>query len=174
MKGFTVPEIMLVLGICALVAVLGLPAFNGTLARARLGRSAETIAADLRLARHLALTWQVPVYVSFSTADQCYAISAEPDCPCNKQGPDCLLNSPLRRHARRVDKNEFGSVQLTEVQFGQTETTGFTPPRGSARFGHVILSNRYRQRLKLSLSLPGRVRICNPDPATTYPGYPRC
>ena len=174
-KGFTLLELLFVVVLCAIVATIGVPAFNTILTRARLRRSAETIAADLQLAHHLSVTRQVPVYVSFSITNQCYSISSEPNCSCTTPHAACLLHSPLSRHAKIVDSSQLAGVQISEARFGPTSVTSFTPPRGTARFGRIILTDRKRQRLQLRVSLPGRVRICNPDPAiNAYLDYPPC
>ena len=173
-NGFTFFELLFVVVLCAVIATLGLPAFNSLLARARLHRSAETIAADLRLAHHLAVTSRIPIYVSFSTAAQCYSVSGEPDCPCDTSRAACLQESRLRSYAKVIDRRQLGGVQISEARFGAASGTMFSPPRGTARFGHIILTDRGRLQLQLRLSLPGRVRICNPDAATTYSDYPPC
>ena len=174
-NGFTFFELLFVVALCAVIATIGVPAFNSIAAKARLRRSAETIAADLRLAHHLSVTSQIPVYVSFSTAGQCYSISSVPDCPCDSPQAACLQRSPLQRHARIIDSEQLGGVQITEARFGPASGTQFTPPRGTARFGHVVLTDHGKFQLQLRLSLPGRVRVCNPDSANTlFLDYPPC
>jgi prepilin-type N-terminal cleavage/methylation domain-containing protein len=57
--GFTLPEIMIAVGIAGMLAALAVPRFGDMVHRSRLNGTARSLAADLKQARSLAVTRRV-------------------------------------------------------------------------------------------------------------------
>lgn len=174
-KGFTLLELLLVLTLLGLLLGIGVPAMSRQLEQVRLSRAAETLASDLRLARQLAIERQQAVYVNFSgQTPACYTISDRVGCPCTDSANACIIRSALGRYARIADRSHFNGIALDEVRFGINGYTRFDPRRGTARSGHIDLRGTDNRRLRVTISLLGRVRICRPDVNQTVTGYPLC
>jgi len=62
-KGLTLPEVMVVISIVALLALIGVSSFSGSLPLYRLKASARDLVSDMRLARQQAATenWQYAI-----------------------------------------------------------------------------------------------------------------
>jgi len=54
--GFTLVELMVIIGIVGLIAAIGVPSFNGYMRANRVDTTADRIAADMALARSLAVS----------------------------------------------------------------------------------------------------------------------
>ena len=68
-RGFTVIELIVVLGILGALVLVGVPNVRDRASEQRLAAAARLLASDLRLARDRALALRAPVTVAFSTSD---------------------------------------------------------------------------------------------------------
>ena len=69
--GFTLIELCITLVVFALLAGLAVPAFSGTMSRARIDAALSRLAGDIHLARALAARRGVPLRIRFIPDDAC-------------------------------------------------------------------------------------------------------
>lgn len=75
-RGFTLAETMIAMTICAIaLAMVSKPA-SAYLARTRSGRAAQVVAADLELARSMAVRQRQPVRLTFDDVTDTYTLAA--------------------------------------------------------------------------------------------------
>lgn len=65
-RGFSLLELMVVVGVFGVLVAISIPAISGSLRTARLEGAANTLAADLRYARSLATAERRTIQVTFS------------------------------------------------------------------------------------------------------------
>jgi type IV fimbrial biogenesis protein FimT len=68
-SGFTLVELVVVLALLGLLIVLAVPAYISYISNQRLIAAAQTLVADLRMARQEAVTRRATVIVTFAVAD---------------------------------------------------------------------------------------------------------
>jgi type IV fimbrial biogenesis protein FimT len=74
-SGFTILEMMVVIGIAAIMAAIAVPGFIGWFANYRLRSGAEEIQSTLQLARLTAIKQNKAATVSFNTGNETYTAS---------------------------------------------------------------------------------------------------
>lgn len=114
-RGATLIEAMVALAILALVSAVTYPAMERGYGRLELRRATERLAADLRVARGMALKRGAPVVLALSADGTSYAVG------------------PIQR----------ASV-AANVTFGGSPRVAFFPD-GSASGGRIIVANRGRE-----------------------------
>ena len=171
-KGFTLVEIFITLIIVGLIVGFVLTSFHDNVTNQRLKNAAESIFADLKLAKSEASKRNQTVYVSFASngSSWCYGLSEGSPCDCNINN-FCSLD-----HVDKVRSSQsFKNVQLQYAQFaGKSSYTAFDPGKGFAigkgvKNGTIWLKATNGSQIAIILNRVGRVRMCSP----TLPGYPR-
>lgn len=175
-SGVTLLELLVTVSLVGLLVSLGVPTLQHSLQGARLRAAAETIRDDLQRARARAIRLNRPLYLSFSRHsphDWCYGLSDRPGCDCRltRGGRACGLtdDAPAAARLRRTSA-AYPRIALHRAGFGATTQARFSPLRGTARAGRVVLAAPDRRRLQVLVSSLGRVRIC----AQGFAGYPPC
>jgi type IV fimbrial biogenesis protein FimT len=167
-RGLTLIELMVTVGILAILVALAVPSFNAFLAKGRLSGAAEALAQDLQLARSEALRRNDDVRVSFSSsAAWCYgAVAGATACDCT-QG-SCSL--------RRVDNSAYPGVTMGPPPAGVTPFAGntatFTARQGLANTGAVQFTHPSAGTLRVSLGTAGQVSICSTSGSLAH--HPAC
>lgn len=160
-KGLTLIELMIGLGICAVLMSLALPSFASYLQRQRLKAAAQGLELDLREARYESARRGAALNLVFVNGpDWCYAIASQPDC-------DCRIQQPCR--IKTVRGSDLRGVQLSETQAAR-----FDPASGSVdRPGTTaVLLAAGGERVRVSLSPLGRPHVCTLE--GTLPPLPGC
>ncbi|MFT3816217.1 MAG: GspH/FimT family pseudopilin [Rubrivivax sp.] len=162
-RGLTLIELMIGLGIMAVLMSLAVPSFAGYLQRARLKAAAQTLELDLREARYEAARRGVPLYLSFQGggADWCYAVATTPGCDC-RQTAACRLKA-----ARAAD--------LRGVQLQDPHALRFDPATGNADAAGpaaVWASAAGGERVQVGVNAMGRPFVCMLDGA--LPPFAAC
>jgi type IV fimbrial biogenesis protein FimT len=160
-RGLTLIELMVTLGLLAVLASLALPSFGAHLTRQRLKAAAEALAADLAEARLLAAQRGSPLHVHFDAgADWCWTVATASGCGCAGAQPACLLKTVAGR-----DHPGVALVQGHDALFDPA--SGTAVGQGSAE-----LRTARGERLRVELSRLGRARICSPG--ASLAAYPAC
>lgn len=163
--GFTFIELLITLGVAAVLATSAIPVLLDLADRHRLRGAAESLRGDLLLARAEALRLNVPVSVSFGIEEAtrwCYALSDAGPCDCLDGG--CMVAGAP---AHGADAARFRRVGLsTNLRLGAAT---FQPARGTVNAGTVTLTAGTRA-VDIVLSTLGRIRLCSDD----LGGYPPC
>jgi len=156
--GLTLLELVVVLGIVALLMTLALPSFAGMLSRHRLKATAEQLAMDLGELRLMAAQRAVPLHLDVQTAAPwCYALAVSAGCDCRvPQG--CQLKT--------VRAREHPGITLQEALPMRID------PQPGASQGSVLLQSADGQQLRVAMTPLGRPKVCAPGAAV--PGYPAC
>jgi type IV fimbrial biogenesis protein FimT len=156
----TLLELMVALGILALLMSLALPSFGSLLARQRLKSAAEHLSFDMAELRFMAAQRGLPLHMHFRTGtDWCYALATAPGCSCQVV-QSCQLKT--------VRAKDHPGVLLAE---GQNLLFDAQPGAG-ARSGSAMLQGADGAQLRVGLTPLGRPAVCAPGAAVA--GYARC
>lgn len=163
-RGLTLIELVIVMGIVAVLAAVGMPSYNDLAARQRLANASSQVANELQQARYDAVQRNRTVYVGFRGGSQwCYAVSYEPGCDCadtrTGEAPTCAL--------RRGDGQAFAGVGLPD-----TRELAFDPRLGGAGAPVAATLTLGERSAEVQLGASGRARACGRG--TDLPGLPRC
>jgi len=72
MAGFTLIEVLVTIGVAAILMAIAIPQFNATLPGIRLASAARQVVTDLQLARMTAVSQRTSQVVAFNTATATY------------------------------------------------------------------------------------------------------
>lgn len=138
--GKTLAELMVVAGIVAMVALMGVPNFPGLHSRSQLRNVTEEIASDLRLARQLALTNHDRVRIVIDTEQQELITQ--------------LVDGNTTHHVY-----QYRGKGLTIEEPSAGWNIQFQPSGRSATPTTIRLHNKEGQTQTLTVSITGRVSI---------------
>lgn len=169
--GWTLPELLAVLAIAAILLQAAAPSFSMLAERTRVARWARLVVADLHDARAQAVARGATVQLSLDPgrATGCVVIHAVADgpCLCDANGaalctsgrPAIRVRTPAEQDGIRIAAN------IRQIVFDPLH--GTATPTGTLRIsapgGHAVHH---------SVNLMGRVRSCSP--AGLVRGYPAC
>lgn len=170
--GFTLLETLVVVLLLSLLLAFALPAGHRWLQRQRLWHAAETVLADLYVARSEALHGHRNVMLRFlsTPSGACYVIYSGPQnsCQCETVGPStCLPGSQAYRTYQTPRRDGFPmlSSNVSSMLF-------------SSRLGTVALAATFRLstegvgEVRHIVGITGRVRSCSVDRSFTR--WPAC
>jgi type IV fimbrial biogenesis protein FimT len=191
MSGFTLLELMVTLSVLAILASLGVPAMQEMLERNRLKSAARALAEDLQWVRSEAIRRNRDLHLVIDDDSVwCYGVTDRTDCDCRLTDPNaddaCTLSPPTEDDApllKRVGGADFAGVNA-RASFGEG-LTGFEARRGTTMRmgsgapgsersgnGNVTFANARDERLRVVVSVIGRVRVCSPNQSVL--GFSRC
>jgi type IV fimbrial biogenesis protein FimT len=158
--GLTLLELMLALGIVAVLMSLALPSFGSIMTRNRLKAAAEHLALDLAELRLEATQRGVPLHLNYAIgSDWCYALATASGCDCRRA---------LSCQMKTVRAKDHPGVQLVEGQ-----DVLFEPqPGAGVGSGSAVLRAADGAQLRVGLSRLGRPKVC--APGMPVAGYPAC
>lgn len=169
-NGFTMTELLIVVGIVAVLAALAVPSFQGAIDKYRLKSAADTLRGDLQYARTQSITNNQYVSVNFNEGTPwCYGMIASsapsPTCDCTTAN-SCSL--------KQVSSTDYPG-NLTLAISGVAAVPTFEPVRGVVTpAGDVILQSALGKQAEVTLSLLGKVGVCTPSASTGTAGYRPC
>lgn len=174
MTGFTLPELMTVVAIAAILLVIAVPSFTGIMERNRMRNAVEQLRSDLKLARAESLRRNRDVTVSFQRASDgstwCYGLTLGTSCDCTVA---CELDAGA---STVVSSTNFRGITSSEAPFatgGGNLTFSAARPTlvaGSARFASAPTG--YEARVVVASA--GRIRLCSPAGATKLLYFDPC
>lgn len=160
-RGLTLIELVIGLGICAVLMSLAVPSFGQYLQRQRLKTAAQGLELDLREARFEAARRGSALYLSFQGgADWCYALGTTPDCNCHVQQA-CRIKATRGSDLRGVHLLEAQTVRFDPAT-GQAETPGMA----------AVWASSGGERVKVSVGAMGRPAVCMQE--GSLPPFPAC
>lgn len=159
-KGFSLLELLVVIGITGVITSMAVPAFGKMIQRNDIKSAALSLQADLQMARTLALKQSQNILVSRTTGNAgawCYGLTvkgSKTKCDCNQSTTDgtddCEIKSTLGTGYGKVD-------MLTAT----VNNNSFDFRRGTiSANGVTFATDAYAARVVFSDA--GRVRICTP------------
>jgi type IV fimbrial biogenesis protein FimT len=134
-KGFTLIEMMVTIGIMAIVLAIAVPAFSAWRQSTALQYATQTLMAHIKQARLMAVSGNRTVRVFFATDG--YTVDSG---GANEQ------QYPLNRYA--------DALVFSDVSFSGNKLTFRSS--GLANFGHVILQNGNGSTRKITVNIMGR------------------
>lgn len=135
-SGFTLIELIVVLGVVSVVVFLGILSVGGFLSRSRLKNSAEDIASTLRWARRLSITKRREYRVVFDPARRKYWIEDEEKMVI--EGKHSLLENVAFANPDLWKREEEDGI----VEFDDPDDDSLSfYPQGTAETGSIYLKN---------------------------------
>jgi prepilin-type N-terminal cleavage/methylation domain-containing protein len=171
--GFSMPEVMIVVGIIALTAAVAIPGFISLLPASRANGAARTLFVDLQLARMQSISENNNYVVTFSTADNSYSIYNDADNDFATAGID---TSELVKSVTLTDNftgiqlgyvsstNPDGASITGAVSFPGTPPSVTFMPEGLAQSGYVFIkptedSSRTDRQRAIGVRPSGRIKL---------------
>lgn len=159
--GLTLIELMIGLGIMAVLMSLAVPSYSAYMQRQRLKAAAQSLEVDLREARYESARRNQPLSLVLQPGhDWCWAIATRPDCDCRSAQP-CRLKAVRAADLRGVHLLESQSVQF-DPGTGHATTAGAV----------ALLVASGDERVRVDVSAPGRPSVCVAE--GNLPPYGRC
>jgi len=147
-RGVTLLELLVALGILAVLGTLALPSMHARLARERLAGAAEALAADLAEARFEAARRGAPLHVHLALgSDWCWSVAAAPGCTC-AVAQLCQLKA-----VRAID---HPGVRLVSGRGAAIDAQGAADSPLGATFDSAM-----NESLRVDLLALGRARVCS-------------
>lgn len=147
-RGVTLLELLVALGILAVLGTLALPSMHGRLARERLAGAAEALAADLADARFEAARRGAPLHVNLALGtDWCWSVAAAPGCTC------AVAQSCQLKAVRAID---HPGVRLVSGRGAAIDAQGVSSTPLGATFDSAM-----DESLRVDLLALGRARVCS-------------
>lgn len=193
--GFTVIELMMAVGVLAIITALALPSYRSIIEKRRVTSAAEQAMAFLSSAQFESVKRNQFVAVNFGsyTADDgtelwCLGMAAgdaqDVTCDCRPAANTCTIDGVVRAfHSSSLNYPlAASSIDLLATDFGDdTNTLRFDPVRGlivdSETADLALISpDQAMYALNIGLTPTGRVRICTDSEraSKTVPGYEAC
>lgn len=158
-RGLTLVEIVVVIGLIALLATMAAPSLAERLARQRLSSAAEALAMDMAEARAEAASAGQRLHIVFQRGESwCYAVARTADCDCTAAAA-CQL--------KVVRSRDLPGVRLASAEDAHFEPVGTAP--GAAQV-HLRGAGGSHE-LVVGLTPLGRPKVCSPTGLT---GQPAC
>lgn len=141
--GYTLTELMIVLGILTILLAMAIPDIKSWLPMHRLKAAARQIASDMQLARYRAIATNIRHGLYFTGDGLTYIVYSD------------------QNDNRNFDGGEEGkSVTLEHIMYIDHEKTINFLPGGTATPGRVTIKNRKEQTISvIVLGTTGRIRI---------------
>jgi len=172
-RAFSLLELLISMVLMAVLVNIAIPSFQRILERQRLTAAAESLYAQLQLAKVLALQHKQTIRLSFNLldADQwCYGLSTSV-CNC-WQSNSCQLNGV----EHRTQYSEFPGISIAGSTVPWGNGAVFEPRQGNVTAGGATLASKNFQ-IRIKTSGQGRIRICNDHSLQTKTDldfYPVC
>ncbi len=159
-QGITLVELMVVLAVIAILAALAVPSFSGMMQRQRIEGAAEGLVAALQNSKAEAIKTNNTAGIVFTpnTVDSdlstwCYGTQiGATACDCTASPNNCVAGSV-------VASTDFKGVI---ARFNNANTRTFSPLRGTVGDAGTVVFSAGNDKLGVTTSSAGRVRICRP------------
>lgn len=180
-RGFTLIELMIVMGIVAIGIALAVPSFENTMQRRETTSKAESLAAFLAYAQSVALkkNREISVQLSYTAANNWCIGVAESSAGCDCTGADntnlCTVDG-VTRILNSADQVRSGmTAHAADTLFV------FDPVRGTMISGDLVNPHHFtlqsentKYELRVDVGVTGRIKVCNFDGTKAVPGFKTC
>ena len=186
-KGFTLIELMIAIGVVAIITSLALPSYRTIIEKRQVTSGAEQLAAFLSSAQMESVKRSDNISVSYSRTDVdtwCIGmVQGTTVCDCTVTDPTatdaCVVDSQLRV----VDDSNFNFPGIMDAMDGDGDFV-FDPARGLiyddsgfAAFNEAeleLLSEDSTYALNAQITRTGRVKICSDSDDKKVPRFETC
>jgi type IV fimbrial biogenesis protein FimT len=174
-SGVTLIETSVVSAIAAVVMSTVTPSFSGFIENRRIDGAATNLHADIQFVRQEAVLRNLPVRLSFYSADNsnsCYVAHTgnHADCSCDANG-----NATCTAPVQAIKTVAFAASDKVAVQ-ANVNSILFDPLHGtSTPTGTLKVVAKSGRAVHHVVNVMGRVRSCSPQTnAPSVPGYRAC
>lgn len=147
-SGFTVLELLCVLGVLSALLAVALPRVAAVLPRLTLDRAARQLASDLELARVLAINRNARVRAVVDLAGARYRFETEAEGRFDPDGAPRVLPGGVRFDAGASTRVSSGSVSITFLPRGHTADNATIALAATQGLERVIVSASGRVRVE--------------------------
>lgn len=161
-NGFTLPELLVVLGVTIILSLVSIPSFVTLIQNHRLTSTVDTFYYNLQNARTQAIQNNTTAYVSLVTGDTwCYGIKLGSSCTCSTANSCTLTVSASAPQLISLSQNGYSGSNLS-----------FEGTHGSANVSGSVTFTIYGQSTLATVSIGkmGNLQIC----ATGLNEYTAC
>jgi prepilin-type N-terminal cleavage/methylation domain-containing protein len=141
--GFTLIEILTVVGIIAIVATISFPVYQNMRPNITLNAAARDLATDMRYGQQLAVTEQIVYNIIFNTSASSYEI--------RNGNTDVLLRNKILP----------SGVTFLSITGLTDNIARFTATGAATESGTIILTNRKNKQSTIEIKPSGYVKISN-------------
>jgi prepilin-type N-terminal cleavage/methylation domain-containing protein len=146
-QGFSLIELLVVIGIIAIAAMIGFPLLNQYAIDKNLRSAARDIVADIQTQKERAISENRRYRIIFDVAGNSYKIQQENDA--GTAYVDLLDKTPS------VFSDD---IRLTGANFSGGSTITFQT-RGTSGFGNLSLENRRNYTAQITVNIAGRTNV---------------
>lgn len=183
-KGFSLIELMLVIGILGILVAIALPNMNSYMDKRKVINAAESIYSQLVYARSEAIARSSNVTVNITTnpADaQDWALGVGTDAACDPthiigDAAPCTLSVSGTPVLKRIVSTDYPGVSIltttNQVTFDPVRGTVGVGQNGTVRIG-LLRDGNVLYELDVFVGVIGRVRMCTPAVGSVG-GYAAC
>lgn len=141
-QGFTIPEMLIVLILIAIVAGIGFATFNRMAINSSLRTAARDIASDFQLARQRAMAENTSLTISFDSGNHAYRVP--------QPGGGELIKA-LATYG--------GGITFTNVDLSGGNIIVFQPRGTTQQWGNVALQNSRGSTATIAVNSTGRANV---------------
>ena len=191
-RGFTLIELMIVIGLLAILIVFAAPSFVDTLDRRAVINATQALTGQIQQARSLAITRNTTVSMVMTRTsgnNWCFGLTDAATCVCSvlddEDDDACTVgvpDNPDERILIRADQTLFRGVELGDI--GGTLTVSFEPTRGLRTDGGattigdpddlVTFQSPRGLETRVGVNRIGRISTCSPSGASLAGGIGPC
>ena len=195
-RGFTLIELMIVIGLLAILIVFAAPSFVDTLDRRAVINATQALTGQIQHARSLAITRNTTVSMVMERSggnDWCFGLTDAGNCDCslpNVEPGACTVgvpDDPSERILIRADQTLFRGVELGELPIDPDDvnvrrlTISFEPTRGLRTDGNATsigdpftFQSPRGLETRVEVNRIGRISTCSPSGASLAGGIGPC
>lgn len=159
-RGFTIIEIMIAIGVFALLLGIALPSFRGWMQNSQIRNAADAVIDGIQLARAEAIRRNKPVEFDMRTGTNWDIVLVNPRTTLqSRQGDEGSAKAIISTTPGGADRVTFNPIGAP----AGTNQNGSFPITAVDITGADASLEGYRP-LRIVISVSGGVRMCDPDP----------
>lgn len=185
-SGFTLVELLVTLGVLAIIVMLAVPSFENLMVKRKLRGAIELFYSQVVFAKAQAVKESEEIFVTFTQGNDGAwdfgVTNTAGGCNPGADPADCLLaytddQGNAQSLTKDFDGAVFPDVSMTHDGAGGTETLSFEPVRGIATIVDIseitLTTSGPDYELRLNIDAIGRVDMCTPSDKEVT-GYTIC
>jgi prepilin-type N-terminal cleavage/methylation domain-containing protein len=151
-KGFSLVEVLITIGIIAIVAAIAIPNLQRYATNSRLKSAARDIMGDIFIGKERAISENRRYRIAFNIAPaNTYTVEQ-----CNNTGSSCTTGYSV---IQTKTPTTFGNdIRITNAAFGANSIINFQT-RGTTEAGNVVLTNGRNSTATITTNITGRTSV---------------
>jgi len=174
-KGFTLIELLIIIAILGVLVSLAVPSMSSIIEGRKLRAAAEQAFADFQFVKTESIKRNTFVRLDFtgfgSGNNWCYGFKVNADCDCTETDSSQADFCEIDGIKKIINQDDYdGSVTLSNINTPFSGAASFNPMRGTTTSGNIEFELSSGEKIKITVSNLGRIRICS----DTTGGYSSC